>query len=152
LAAALVALAATPAMAQEARLTATGMIQTGQVIEEMACTGNEVRVQLDRSQPRDTIVHVFAITQSGPNRFRDAPGRLVPNSETTTNPFSSGGSVRIPAGSTSPVNTGICWRNDIIDSPGSSEVLWSSLPMAPATPSPRHKAGSSSVSLIMTTA
>ncbi len=106
---------ATPAQAQVASLSATGLIMTdGTVVEELPCTSGGISVKLDGTQTRDTTVHVFAITQSGLDRFRNAPGRLVPNFD--VNNISSGGPVTILARSATAVDTGICWRNDIIDS------------------------------------
>jgi len=117
-------LTAAPAMAQVASLSATGPIaDTGhQTIEELQCdpnTGGTIRVQLTPAPSQPTTVHVFAITQSGPDRFRDAPGRLAPGDNRR---ISNGGPVVIPANSSAAVPTRICWRNDIIDS-GFSEVM-----------------------------
>jgi len=121
MAAALVAMTmAVPAIAQVASLIVTGQIQGGNVVEEAACTGNVISVRLSPASSQNTNVNVFAITQSGPNRFRDAPGRLAPNDNRV---ISSGGPVFIGAGSSAAVPTGICWRNDIIDSEGSKVMV-----------------------------
>jgi len=59
LAAVLVALITTPAMAQVASLTGLPTI-----IEHLPCTGdNAIRVRLSYASSRNTTVHVFAFTQ-----------------------------------------------------------------------------------------
>jgi len=109
---------AMPAMAQVASLTGPTTI-----IEHMDCTGdNEIKVKLNPASSRATSVHVFAITQRGPDIFRSAPAAQMLEGHDNNTRISSGGPVIIPAGSSAPVNTGICWRNDIIDS-GSGSVV-----------------------------
>jgi len=62
---------------------------------------------------------VFAITRSGPDRFRTVPqAQLEADSARlaqSLNQIGNGGSVTIPAGNSSHHQSGICWRNDIID-------------------------------------
>ncbi len=72
-------------------------------------------VSLDGTQTQDTTVHVFAITKTGPDLFRNAPGRLVPGHENNDR-IKSSARVLIPAGNTNLRRTNICWRNDLIDS------------------------------------
>jgi len=104
-----------PAVAQQASLGITGSIANGTVIEEMSCADNVINVQLRQARSQPTTVHVFAITRSG-------PGRLAPDFD--VNIISNGGPVIIPQNSIAPVNTGICWRNDIIEgNPSEVEVV-----------------------------
>jgi len=114
-------LPAGPAQTQVARISDH---RFSSISENNDCSGPaRISVQLDGTQARDTTVHVFAITRSGLDMFRDSPGRLHPTNTNNTK-ISGGGPVTIPAGSTNPVPTGICWRDDVIHSGSSaSEVM-----------------------------
>jgi len=70
----------TPAIAQVAELvfntnTMIGAQPQGNVLENSICfdSANRIFVKLDPAPTRDTTVHVFAITQTGPDKFRRVP-------------------------------------------------------------------------------
>jgi len=129
-------LTAMPTKAQVASLTGPDTI-----FEHMNCTGDkEIKVKLNPASSRDTLVHVFAITQRGPDIFRDAPAAQMHEGHPNNVKISGGGAVRIPANTSNPVDTGICWRNDIIDSGNGSQVQIV-IANGPATPFPRQRAG-----------